>query len=128
LFWLQALVAVVIVCGTVIVAGGRGDGITLPGRPDPYEWADRPEPIHEEDLDELHIGVAARGYRMDEVDAVIERLGSEIGTRDERIAHLEHVIEMTDRSTDTANPYARPAAPVEDPADQPETGGPDTRA
>jgi hypothetical protein len=108
-FWLQALLAVVIVCGTVIVAGGRGDGITLPGRADPYEWADREDPIHERDLDELHIGVAARGYRMDEVDAVIERLGTEIGERDERIAHLEHVIEIRDQS------------------DGPGAGGPTTR-
>jgi hypothetical protein len=112
----------------VIVAGGRGDGITLPRRPDPYEWADREEPIREQDLDELHIGVAARGYRMDEVDAVIERLGTEIGTRDERIAQLEHVIEMTGRRDEPTNPYARPTALAEDPTDRPETGGSATRA
>ena len=95
MFWVQALVAVAIVCGTVIVAAGRGDGVTLPPRDAASEWADRDGQIGEQDLDSLQIGVAARGYRMEEVDAVLDRLGSEIGARDARIAQLEHVLEVT---------------------------------
>ena len=39
-------------------------------------------------VDDLRLDQAARGYRMDEVDAVIDRLAAEIASRDEQIARL----------------------------------------
>jgi DivIVA domain-containing protein len=40
------------------------------------------------DLDDVRIDQAWRGYRMDEVDALVERLGAEIAVRDAEIARL----------------------------------------
>lgn len=40
------------------------------------------------DLDTVRLDQAVRGYRMDEVDALVERLGAEISTRDEEIRRL----------------------------------------
>ena len=41
------------------------------------------------DLDDLRIAVALRGYRMSDVDDVLDRLGAELAERDARIAELE---------------------------------------
>ncbi|QKW24421.1 DivIVA domain-containing protein [Kitasatospora sp. NA04385] len=43
------------------------------------------------DVDELRLPMALRGYRMDEVDDVLDRLGAELSLRDARIAELEAV-------------------------------------
>jgi len=45
-----------------------------------------------EDLRAVRFGLVLRGYRMSEVDAVLERLGEELAFRDERIADLERVL------------------------------------
>ena len=37
----------------------------------------------------LRFGVALRGYAMDQVDAVLDRLAAELDARDARIAELE---------------------------------------
>jgi DivIVA domain-containing protein len=46
-------------------------------------------PLQPEDLRAVRFALAVRGYRMDEVDRVIERAATELATRDERIAALE---------------------------------------
>lgn len=45
-----------------------------------------------EDLRAVRFAMVFRGYRMSEVDEVLDRLGEEIAGRDERIAHLERVL------------------------------------
>jgi DivIVA domain-containing protein len=45
-------------------------------------------PLQPEDLRAVRFALAVRGYRMDEVDRVIERAATELATRDERIAAL----------------------------------------
>jgi DivIVA domain-containing protein len=49
-----------------------------------------PGPLQPEDLHSIRFGLAIRGYRMDEVDRVLERAAAEIGERDARIAELLH--------------------------------------
>jgi DivIVA domain-containing protein len=46
-------------------------------------------PLQPEDLRAVRFALAVRGYRMDEVDRVIERAASELAQRDERILLLE---------------------------------------
>lgn len=41
------------------------------------------------DVDSVRFNVGARGYRMDEVDVVLDRLSAEVSERDARIAALE---------------------------------------
>lgn len=60
-------------------------------------------PLQPEDLRAVRFALAVRGYRMDEVDRVIERAASELAARDERILELERT---------KAEPVAAPAATV----------------
>jgi DivIVA domain-containing protein len=46
-------------------------------------------PLHREDVDSVRFAVGVRGYRMDEVDDVLDRLSVEVAERDARIAELE---------------------------------------
>jgi DivIVA domain-containing protein len=47
------------------------------------------EPLRPGDLDQLRFGVGLRGYRMDQVDAVLDRVAAELAHRDQLIAGLE---------------------------------------
>lgn len=57
--------------------------------------AGAPEPVlpsgevQPSDVDSVQFAVVARGYRMDHVDRVLERLRDELAIRDRRIADLE---------------------------------------
>ena len=79
---------VVVVFAVAAVAVGRGGGL------DPVE-SDllRPSlpsgPISADDLDSVRFAVGFRGYRMDQVDDVLNRLGDELTERDARISELE---------------------------------------
>ena len=44
-------------------------------------------------IDALHFAVGLRGYRMDEVDDVLDRVSAELTRRDERIAELESTLQ-----------------------------------
>ena len=85
------LLAVLAVLGGVaVVAAGRGSA--LPGQ-DP----DRsplgvlpPDEVGPTEVERLRFSLAFRGYRMDEVDDVLDRLTAELTQRDARIAELEN--------------------------------------
>ena len=46
-------------------------------------------PLGRDDVDHVRFAVGVRGYRMDEVDDVLDRLAGEVSARDARIAELE---------------------------------------
>jgi len=54
--------------------------------------------LTDEDVDSVRFSVGARGYRMDEVDVVLDRLSAEVSQRDARIAELEAQITAADPS------------------------------
>ncbi|MCX4780842.1 DivIVA domain-containing protein [Streptomyces sp. NBC_01264] len=87
-FLLIALV--VVVAGvTLAVAGGGSEAVLPDAEPDRLSDA-LPEnrPVVRADIDELRLPVAPRGYRMSDVDDVLERLAAELAERDARIAEL----------------------------------------
>lgn len=45
-------------------------------------------PVHAQDVRGIRLDVAFRGYRMDQVDAVIDRLRDELAVRDDEIDRL----------------------------------------
>jgi DivIVA domain-containing protein len=45
--------------------------------------------LRSSDVDSVRFAVGMRGYRMDEVDDVLDRLASEVAARDFRISELE---------------------------------------
>lgn len=102
------VVVVVVVFVVAAAAVGHGDGLE-PARaePDvPRLPGDRVEP---RDLDDLTLTVAVRGYRMDQVDEVLDRLRDELARRDERIVGLERALRTATGGAD--RPQTRPDAP-----------------
>ena len=83
------LLLLAVVGAIAVVAAGRGGGLG------PAEPARSPRgrlpagPVGRPAIDALRFTVAFRGYRMDEVDEVLDRLAAEIAQRDARIAELE---------------------------------------
>ncbi|MEW2519397.1 DivIVA domain-containing protein [Actinacidiphila alni] len=89
MFWfmLIALVAVVAAVAMAVL----GDGGTLrDSEPDRIEDRLPPDrPLVRSDIDAVRLPIAVRGYRMLDVDEVLDRLGAELAERDARIAELE---------------------------------------
>jgi DivIVA domain-containing protein len=84
------LVVLAVIGGIAVVATGRWGGLpdAEPERSPRGELpadgeVDRPA------VDGLRFSLALRGYRMDEVDEVLDRLVDELGRRGERISELE---------------------------------------
>lgn len=84
----EIVLAAVVVCGVAAVAMGYGGSIThfapdWPGRPLPEDRT-----LRADDVTNARFSLAFRGYRMSEVDAVLDRLAFEINQRDARIEQL----------------------------------------
>ena len=84
---LVALVAVVAAVALAMLGNGGALPDAEPDRLDDPLPAQRP--VRRADLEALRIAVTLRGYRMSDVDDVLDRLGAELDERDTRIAELE---------------------------------------
>lgn len=78
-------------------------------------------PLTAEDVAAVRFGLAPRGYRMSEVDAVLERLGRELSDRDAELARLRG-------GAPEPAAAATPAAAELAPAPVPAGGAPDLSA
>jgi DivIVA domain-containing protein len=85
------LLVLLAVGGVAAVAVGKVRG----GLPEPTSSrpeVELPETVTAQDIDRLRFSVGFRGYRMDEVDEVLDRLSAELGARNEEIRELrEHL-------------------------------------
>jgi DivIVA domain-containing protein len=81
-FWVVVLVA--LIGAVAIVASGRGDSMAevYDDRPDASLPGDRP--LTADDLRAVRLNTGVRGYRMDEVDALLARLEVEMLEREDR--------------------------------------------
>lgn len=77
MMWVFAILLVLVLGGIAVVASGRG-------APMSDAWDDRPDaevpaegPLGADDLRRVRFSLAFRGYRMSEVDALLDRLASE---------------------------------------------------
>jgi DivIVA domain-containing protein len=75
--WVFAILAVLLLGGIAVVASGRGTPMS-------DVWDDRPDaevpaegPLGADDLRRVRFSLAFRGYRMSEVDALLDRLARE---------------------------------------------------
>jgi len=75
--WVFAILVVLLLGGIAVVAAGRGT-------PMADAWDDRPDaevpatgPLGADDLRRVRFSLAFRGYRMSEVDALLDRLARE---------------------------------------------------
>lgn len=82
--------------------------------PDAADLALPDGPVQPEDVAALRFSMAPRGYRMSEVDDVLDRLAAELADRDHRLALLEATVTgglppAPDRPTAAAGPASTPA-------------------
>ncbi len=88
MIWLVLVVAVVLVALTVAAVLGRVDGslddatTTLSHEPLPQT------PLTPGDIAELHFDTAMRGYRMNQVDGVLDRLRREVADLGDEVVRL----------------------------------------
>lgn len=81
---LLLLVLLAVVAGIALVAGGRG-GSLADADPDRSPTGTLPDgPLDRTAVDGLRFSLAFRGYRMDEVDRVLDRLVAELESRPAR--------------------------------------------
>ncbi|WP_245984938.1 DivIVA domain-containing protein [Streptomyces tateyamensis] len=92
MFWVIVVAMAVVVGGAALVALGGGG--SLPEAVHDRIAARLPQerPLSRDDVDGIRLPMALRGYRMDEVDDVLDRLGAELAYRDTRIAELEAAV------------------------------------
>ena len=88
MFVVFVLSAAAVLFAVVVVAMGRGDVLdTGDARPPAPMLPERR--LSSADVDGVRFTVVGRGYRMDQVDEVVERLAAELDERDRVIAELE---------------------------------------
>jgi len=87
--WFFAILIVLAMGGVAVLAAGRGAPLA-------EEYDDRPDSavpadgtLRPEDLRRVRFSLAVRGYRMSEVDALLDRLARELERRDERVVDRE---------------------------------------
>ena len=81
--WFFAVLAVAVMGVVAVVATGRGGELAeaFDDRPDARVPAEGP--LRAEDLRRVRFSTAFRGYRMAEVDALLDRLTAELESRDD---------------------------------------------
>jgi DivIVA domain-containing protein len=118
LIWV--LLGIVVLGGVAVVAAGRGEGLppAEPDRPDLTLSAHRP--VIRADVDAVRFSVGLRGYRMDEVDDVLDRVAAGLEERDARIAVLEQRLAAAGLQVAAARGSHTDQAPEDQPVDVPE--------
>jgi DivIVA domain-containing protein len=84
MMWLFAILIVLALGGIALMAAGRGTPMS-------EVYDDRPDlglpesgPIRGDDLRRIRFSLAFRGYRMSEVDALLDRLASQLESSERR--------------------------------------------
>ncbi|MEU0071173.1 DivIVA domain-containing protein [Streptomyces sp. NPDC006332] len=93
LFLVIALAVVVAAVTLAVVGGGEGGGPLPEAAPERLQDPLPPDrPVNRTDVESLRFPLAARGYRMADVDDALGRLGAELAERDARISDLESAL------------------------------------
>lgn len=110
MMWVFAILVVLAMGGIALLAAGRGTPMVdvYDDRPDATVPGDRP--LGPEDLRRVRFSLAFRGYRMSEVDALLDRLATELAG--EAPVDAEEAVEEGPREVSAeATPAAAPEAP-----------------
>jgi len=86
--WILTVVAVLILGVAAVAATGRLGGIHQHVEPDVFRQPLPPVPLPGRDVAEVRFGVTLRGYAVDQVDDLLDRLAREIHVRDLELARL----------------------------------------
>ncbi|WP_351226294.1 DivIVA domain-containing protein [Streptomyces sp. NPDC002133] len=105
MFWFLLIAMVVVVAAVTLAVVGGGERAVLP-EVAPEQLVDplpAARPVCRADIDALRLPVSPRGYRMADVDDVLDRLSAELAERDARIAELESALAGR-HATETGQP------------------------
>ena len=111
-----ALLGVLAVLFAAAVLATRDDPLLAEAPPDAADVPLPDGPLQPEDVRGLRFSLAARGYRMAEVDLALDRLAGELADRDRRITLLEAAAEGHEEPV--AAPPVREAGPEDLPVAQ----------
>lgn len=81
--WFFAILVVLALGGVALVASGRGEPLAPAYDDRPDAGVPATGPLRAEDLRSVRFGLVLRGYRMSEVDALLERLAAQLDTSDD---------------------------------------------
>ncbi|WP_439675332.1 DivIVA domain-containing protein [Embleya sp. MST-111070] len=95
MFWIQLVVVIGVVLVIAAVVLGAGGSLPDAYREQPELRMPGDRPLTSADIDRIRFPVVFRGYRMSEVDLVLDRLTGELAARDARILELEYRIAGT---------------------------------
>ncbi len=94
--WFFAVLIVLAMGGVAVLAAGKGAPLA-------EEYDDRPDaavpangPLRADDLRRVRFSLALRGYRMSEVDALLDRVASQLEQQD------EHAVDSEGRGDDAS--------------------------
>jgi DivIVA domain-containing protein len=103
------ILAVLIVLFVAAAVATREGEVLVDAPRDAADLALPGGPVHPEDVARVRFGLTVRGYRMAEVDRVLERLAEELAVRDARVAELESVLGAGEAPGSQPAPLAPPA-------------------
>ncbi|HET8663753.1 MAG TPA: DivIVA domain-containing protein [Nocardioides sp.] len=95
MMWLFAILIVLALGAIAVVAAGRGTPMSPAYDDAPDSLVPRDGPITGEDLRLIRFPLAFRGYRMAEVDALLERLAEELERAESEERRSDHGGEAT---------------------------------
>ena len=77
MIWVLVMLTILLLGGVALVAAGYGDSMR-PAQPDRRQVSLPDGPVTAHDLETIEFNTGLRGYRMDEVDALLARLASQL--------------------------------------------------
>lgn len=86
---LLGVLGVCVVLFAAAVVAVRDEPVLVPAERDRADVLPASGPLYAGDLHRVRFAMALRGYRMDEVDEVLDRAADELRARDERVRVLE---------------------------------------
>ena len=117
--WFFGLIVVLLIGAVAVVASGRWGAMSTAYDDRPDMTVPARQALTSTDIESARFGVGLRGYRMDEVDTLLERVAKEVAERDRRIADLERAVAPIVEAPDGAGFTSRGTY---DPAEFDDTG------
>jgi DivIVA domain-containing protein len=117
--WFFGLIVVLLIGAVAVVASGRWGAMSTAYDDRPDMTVPARQALTSTDIESARFGVGLRGYRMDEVDTLLERVAKEVAERDRRIADLERAVAPIVEAPDGAGFTSRGSY---DPAEFDDTG------
>ncbi|WP_238153429.1 DivIVA domain-containing protein [Kribbella speibonae] len=111
--WFFGLIVVLLIGAVAVVASGRWGAMSTAYDDRPDMTVPARQALTSTDIESARFAVGVRGYRMDEVDTLLERVAKEVAERDRRIADLERAVAPIVEAPDGHGFSSRPYDPAE---------------